>query len=626
MANEINSRDQNHVTVLSAITNDGSQEIRQLRVDPATGRLIVSAVVAGTNNGQLKVSAADTTYGYLSDKLVAGTNVTLTIVNPGANETYLIDVQGGGYDEVQEDGVALPARNILNFEHGFDVTDNGGNASTDVNIDESELDLGLMGGLLDLSTQVTGLLTATYIDESTLDLANIGGLLDLSTQVTGVLSSTNIDITNLESTLDLANIAGLLDLTTQVTGLLPVANIDVVALAGDATFLLNLIPNLNDNITVAVDGVTITGDGTSGNPLVAVGGGTGTSLGIAVNQVGHGLSVGDVIRSNGTDDEFTTAQADTTTNSEAVGIVTVVTDANNFEYVSSAVQLSGGFVPVGTPGDAVWLDPSVAGGITTTKPSTVGQVARGLGTIIASGATMYFDIAALAEEITLDGGTGNDKFVGVGSTENKQYFNIQIPYTSVDNAGAQVWVGVNSGVTTYSQWYTAGAGGSGAYLDTNFEGFPEFDSVSGTHQRAFDVQKEIIMETVAYIDTTENGDAFLGFNELGDATVPIIGANTLSLGFYHNGLGDFYVRSGTGAAFTDTSIASPTNAPHTYRIEYDPANTIARFYIDGVLVGTITTNLPTASALLIGVIMRNLNVGGNNSLEYATAPSFAVEI
>ncbi len=54
----------------------------------------------------------------------------------------------------------------------------------------------------------------------------------------------------------------------------------------------------------------------------------------------------------------------------------------------------------GTPGDALFLDPSVAGGITTVKPTTIGQIIRGLGTLIDSGNTMYFDIAALAEEIT----------------------------------------------------------------------------------------------------------------------------------------------------------------------------------------------------------------------------------
>lgn len=47
MADETLSRDQNFVTVLGAITDDVAQEIRMLRVDPATGRLLVSAIGVG---------------------------------------------------------------------------------------------------------------------------------------------------------------------------------------------------------------------------------------------------------------------------------------------------------------------------------------------------------------------------------------------------------------------------------------------------------------------------------------------------------------------------------------------------------------------------------------------------
>ncbi|MFA6095416.1 MAG: hypothetical protein WC767_01075, partial [Candidatus Paceibacterota bacterium] len=48
MADEVLKRDQNHITVLGAVTNDAAQEIRMLRVDAATGRLKVSSVGGGT--------------------------------------------------------------------------------------------------------------------------------------------------------------------------------------------------------------------------------------------------------------------------------------------------------------------------------------------------------------------------------------------------------------------------------------------------------------------------------------------------------------------------------------------------------------------------------------------------
>lgn len=47
--NEILKRDQNHITVLGGVTNDSDQDIRMLRVDPITKRLLVSAT--GTSGG-----------------------------------------------------------------------------------------------------------------------------------------------------------------------------------------------------------------------------------------------------------------------------------------------------------------------------------------------------------------------------------------------------------------------------------------------------------------------------------------------------------------------------------------------------------------------------------------------
>lgn len=43
MANEILQRDDNRITVLGGVTDDSNQFITQLRIDPATGRLKVSA-------------------------------------------------------------------------------------------------------------------------------------------------------------------------------------------------------------------------------------------------------------------------------------------------------------------------------------------------------------------------------------------------------------------------------------------------------------------------------------------------------------------------------------------------------------------------------------------------------
>ena len=86
-------------------------------------------------------------------------------------------------------------------------------------------------------------------------------LVDLATMVTGLLDSDHIDLS------DLANNSDFIDYL--------IANSYFTSsLAGDTNFLTNLITNLNTSgtLTVVTDGVTITGDGTSGNPLTAVGG------------------------------------------------------------------------------------------------------------------------------------------------------------------------------------------------------------------------------------------------------------------------------------------------------------------------------------------------------------------
>jgi len=46
--------------------------------------------------GMVSIDGADQTIDYLASKLVAGTNITLTVQNPGASETLKIDSTGGG--------------------------------------------------------------------------------------------------------------------------------------------------------------------------------------------------------------------------------------------------------------------------------------------------------------------------------------------------------------------------------------------------------------------------------------------------------------------------------------------------------------------------------------------------
>jgi hypothetical protein len=126
--------------------------------------------------------------------------------------------------------------------------------------------------------------------------------------------------------------------------------------------------------------VTVTGGGV----------GSGSSLSISVNQTGHGLSVGNVIKSSGVANEYDLAQADSAVNAEVVGIVTAVADADNFTYDKDIMGYAGAGIPAGTPGVGVFLSASVAGVMTVTEPTTDGEISKPVGVLIASGSKMNF--------------------------------------------------------------------------------------------------------------------------------------------------------------------------------------------------------------------------------------------
>jgi hypothetical protein len=125
---------------------------------------------------------------------------------------------------------------------------------------------------------------ATFIStlEGNLDLANIGGFIDLSTQVTGLLDVSNIDVSSLAN--DTTFIDALVANTYFTSELANDSNF-ITELTNNATFIGDLITEINlaGDIAVVADGVTITGTGTTLDPLVAVGG--SSSLEIEENGV-----------------------------------------------------------------------------------------------------------------------------------------------------------------------------------------------------------------------------------------------------------------------------------------------------------------------------------------------------
>lgn len=92
-----------------------------------------------------------------------------------------------------------------------------------------------------------------------------------------------------------------------------------------------------------------------------------------VTQASHGFSTGNVLTLSGS--TYALAKADSAADAEVVGIVSTILSTNIFQI------LTGGYI-TGlsglTAGSVYFLDPSVAGGLTATVPSTNGQVIKPL--------------------------------------------------------------------------------------------------------------------------------------------------------------------------------------------------------------------------------------------------------
>lgn len=112
--------------------------------------------------------------------------------------------------------------------------------------------------------------------------------------------------------------------------------------------------------------------GATGSGATGATGASGSST-FPVNQTGHGLAVGDVVRLSGAN--YIKAQANTEANAEAVGIVVSVEGVDDF-----TIQTSGRIATLSglTAGSVFYLDDDTAGLLTLTEPPDVGDVSKPL--------------------------------------------------------------------------------------------------------------------------------------------------------------------------------------------------------------------------------------------------------
>ena len=155
----------------------------------------------------------------------------------------------------------------------------------------------------------------------------------------------------------------------------------------DANGDLSLTPNLAGNLIL--DGVSWPQAGGAAGEVLQIDGagqtswqpgGNGEFVGTDYNQGGHPFTTGQAVRSTGVA-TFATAQADSATNAEVIGVIEVI-DANNFTVVTAG-RVSG-FIGL-TASSPYYLSEITPGLLTLTPPSAVGEVNKPV--MIADSAT-----------------------------------------------------------------------------------------------------------------------------------------------------------------------------------------------------------------------------------------------
>lgn len=119
--------------------------------------IIEVSIAGGGGSGtdeSVKVSSNDTTAGYLTDKLVAGTNITLTPNNDGGNETITISASGGGSGEANTASNLGGGEGLFTTKSGVDLPFKSLVAGTNVSLSSSatEITINATGGSGEINT------------------------------------------------------------------------------------------------------------------------------------------------------------------------------------------------------------------------------------------------------------------------------------------------------------------------------------------------------------------------------------------------------------------------------------------------------------------------------------------
>lgn len=390
----------------------------------------------------------------------------------------------------------------------------------------------------------------------------------------------------------------------------------ITSLNGDTTAVQTFTPG---------PGITIVDNGLGDHLISAIGGGGGNLIKEDSPHLG-GSTYGILTPNpNGIANVFTVASG-----AYVSGNLTVWQNGIELENGSDWVELvpaSGTFV--------IAIPPLVTDNLYVEyySPSTIAQTGIQYdvnGVLIpgaVAGATNEVDIAGAGITANYVGGkttytipTGGgaiEKKVGVGAITDIQFYNWQalfIPsfWNLSTSATTPTLIVGNGGVTPTASLVSPLQDVGGAVTDSFLR---------------FNTGKQIIIQGDIAYDVASSSKTYWGL-ESGNAANNQQGTIDMGVAFCSDAVGNFFARTSTTVGFTETAIASLINKHSILRIEYDPANATpqARFYVDGVLVATNTTDVPIANTNPIEFSMGNNTAIISGAIGQLSAPSFAIEI
>ena len=192
----------------SAPTREG-----QHWVNTVTNKTWISVGIASvgdwqlvTDSNQVKASITDTTSGFLSNKLSAGTGISLSTINPGANEVIQISAPGSTTDESVKVSATDTTPGYLNTEltvsNGTNtsspleksITSPSGNEKLNLQFDQSKISIG-SSQVTDFTEASQDAIGASLTDTSSIDFTYN----DIGNQISAVVLPAGVDHNSLNN-------------------------------------------------------------------------------------------------------------------------------------------------------------------------------------------------------------------------------------------------------------------------------------------------------------------------------------------------------------------------------------------------------------------------------------------